>query len=51
MRRLNIKCPTASLLTVTRSSQWTNNMVYILAANKYLKYQNGRSRIIGSLTA
>jgi len=45
-RRLNIKCSKSSLLTVTRSSQWTNNMVYILAANKYFKYRNGRSQII-----
>ena len=35
-----------SLLTLTRSYQWTDEMVYILAANKYLKYNNGRSRII-----
>jgi hypothetical protein len=46
MRRLKIKCSKTSLLTVTRSSQWNSKMVYILAANKYSKYGNGRSRII-----
>lgn len=46
MRRLKIKCSKSSLLTVTRSSQWTARMVYILTANKYVRYPNGRSRII-----
>jgi hypothetical protein len=46
MRRLKIKISNTSLLTVTRSPQWNDKMVYILAANKYFKYQNGRSRII-----
>lgn len=46
MRRLKIKCSKTSLLTVTRSPQWNDKMVYILVANKYFKYQNGRSRII-----
>jgi hypothetical protein len=46
MRRLKIKCSKTSLLTVTRSPQWNDKMVYILAANKYFRYQNGRSRII-----
>src|SRR5450755_142754 len=46
MRRLKIRCSKTSLLTVTRSSQWNDRMVYILAANKDFKYRNGRSRII-----
>lgn len=46
MRRLKIKISKTALLTVTRSPQWNDKMVYILAANKYFKYQNGRSRII-----
>jgi hypothetical protein len=33
-------------VTVTRSSQWNDKMVYILAANKDFKCRNGRSRII-----
>ena len=45
LMRIKIK---KSLLTLTRSYhyQWTDKMVYILAANKYLKYNNGGSRII-----
>ena len=46
MRRLKIKCSNDSLLTVTRSPQWNDKMVYVLAANKYFRYRNGRSRII-----
>jgi hypothetical protein len=46
MQRLKIKISKMSLLTVTRSPQWNDKMVYILAANKYIEYQNGRSRII-----
>jgi|SRR5438876_2359149 len=46
MRKLKIRSSKTSLLTLTRSRQWTDRRVYILAANKYLKYQNGRSRII-----
>lgn len=34
LMRIKIK---KSLLTLTRSYQWTDKMVYILAANKYLK--------------
>ena len=43
LMRIKIK---KSLLTSTRSYQWTDKMVYILAANKYLKSNNGRSRVI-----
>lgn len=46
MKRLKIKSSKTSLLTITRSSQWNDKMVYILAANKYSKYRNGRSRTI-----
>src|SRR5258708_2959669 len=46
MRRLKIKDSKTPLLTVTRSSQWSDRMVYILASNKDFKYRNGRSRII-----
>jgi hypothetical protein len=46
VRKLKVKCSKTSLLTVTRSPQWNRRMVYILVANKYLKYQNGRSRIV-----
>jgi hypothetical protein len=46
MRKLTIRSPKKSLLTLARSHQWTDNLVYILAANKYLKYRNGRSRIL-----
>ena len=35
-----------ALLTITRSHQWTDKMVYILAGNKFHKYRNGRSRIL-----
>jgi hypothetical protein len=48
MRRLKIKSSKTSLLTITRSPLWSNNMVYILAlaADRSLEYRNGRSRII-----
>jgi hypothetical protein len=48
MRRLKIKSSKTSLLTITRSPQWNDKMVYILAlaANKFCRYQNGRSRIV-----
>lgn len=46
MCTLKVKCSKSSLLTVTRSSQWNDKMVYILVANKYFDYPNGRSRII-----
>ena len=46
MRNLRIRSSKTSLLTLTRSRQWTDKIVYILAANKYLPYSNGRSRII-----
>jgi len=46
MHKLRVRCPKQSLLTLTRSRQWTDKIVYILSANKYLKYRNGRSRII-----
>jgi hypothetical protein len=46
MRKLKVRSSKQSLLTLTRSHQWTDKMVYILAANKHLKYRNGRSRII-----
>lgn len=46
MRTLKTKISKTSLLTLTRSRQWTKKMVYILAANKSFKYKNGRSRIL-----
>jgi hypothetical protein len=46
MRKLKIRSSKRSLLTLTRSHQWTDKMVYILAANKHHKYRNGRSRIL-----
>jgi hypothetical protein len=46
MRKLKVRPPKQSLLTLTRSHQWTDKMVYILVANKHLKYRNGRSRIL-----
>src|SRR6266852_9727613 len=46
MHKLKIRASKTTLLTMTRSHQWTDRMVYILAANKYLKYKNGRSRIL-----
>jgi hypothetical protein len=46
MRKLKIKPSRTSLLTLTRSHQWTPRMVYILTANKHLRYRNGRSRIL-----
>jgi hypothetical protein len=46
MKHLKIRSSKTSLLTVTRSPQWINNMVYVLTANKYFKYRNGRSRIV-----
>src|SRR5271157_5701166 len=46
MRKLKIRSSKTSLLTLTRSRQWTDKMVYILAANRFIKYSNGRSRII-----
>jgi hypothetical protein len=46
MRKLKVKTSKQALLTLTRSRQWTDKMVYILAANKSHKYKNGRSRIL-----
>jgi hypothetical protein len=46
MRRLKTKSSKTPLLTLTRSRQWTDKMVYILAANKSHKYRNGHSRIL-----
>ncbi|MGD0470632.1 MAG: hypothetical protein ABSA54_19820 [Terriglobales bacterium] len=46
MRKLKVKPPKQALLTITRSRQWTDKMVYILAANKPHKYRNGRSQIL-----
>jgi hypothetical protein len=44
MRQLRVRSSkTASL---TRSRQWKDKMVYILAANKFHRYENGRSRIL-----
>jgi hypothetical protein len=45
-RMLKVRPPKQALLTLTRSHQWTDKMVYILAANKSHKYRNGRSRIL-----
>jgi hypothetical protein len=45
-RILKVRTPKQALLTLTRSRQWTDKMVYILAANKFHKYRNGRSRIL-----
>lgn len=46
MRKLKIRSSKSVLLTLTRSRQWSDKMVYILAANKLLRYKNGRSRIL-----
>ena len=46
MRQLKVRSSKTALLTLTRSHQWTDKMVYILAANKAHKYGNGRSRIL-----
>jgi hypothetical protein len=46
VRKLKVKTSKHALLTLTRSRQWTDKMVYILAANKYHKYKNGQSRIL-----
>lgn len=46
MRQLKVRSSKTALLTLTRSRQWTDKMVYILAANKSHKYENGRSRIL-----
>ena len=46
MPSLRVKCSKKPLLTVTRSSQWSNRMVYILVANKLHNYKNRRSRIV-----
>jgi hypothetical protein len=46
MRQLKVRSSKTALLPLTRSRQWTDKMVYILAANKHHKYQNGRSRIL-----
>ena len=46
MRTLKTKISKTSLLTLTRSRQWTDKMVYILAANKSYRYKNGRSQIL-----
>lgn len=46
MRKLKVRPPKQALLTITRSRQWTEKMVYILAADKPHKYRNGRSQIL-----
>jgi hypothetical protein len=46
MRQLKVRSSKTALLTLTRSHQWTDKMVYILAANKSHRYKNGRSRIL-----
>jgi hypothetical protein len=46
MRKLKVRASKKALLTLTRSHQWVDKMVYILAANKSHKYKNGRSRIL-----
>lgn len=46
MGTLKVRYGKRALLTLTRSRRWLDKMVYILAANKYLPYDNGRSRII-----
>ena len=47
VRKLKIKSSETSLLTITRSPQWDDKMVYILTCpNRYFRYRNGRSRIL-----
>jgi hypothetical protein len=46
MRMLKIRSSRGSLLILKRSHRWSNKMVYILVANKLLRYSNGRSRIL-----
>lgn len=46
VRKLKVSSSKRALLTITRSHQWTDKMVYILVANKPHKYKNGRSHIL-----
>jgi flavin-binding protein dodecin len=46
MHKLKVRASKKSLLTLMRSHQWVDKMVYLLAANKSHKYKNGRSRIL-----
>lgn len=46
MGKLRIRSSKKSLLTLVRNRQWSHTMVYILAANKPLKYTKGWSRIL-----
>ena len=39
MRQLKVRSSKTALLTLTRSRQWTDKMVYILATNKSHKYE------------
>jgi len=46
VRKLKVRPSKQALLSIKRSHQWTDKMVYILAANKPHKYSNGRSHIL-----
>jgi len=47
MRKLKVRPPKQPLLTLTRSRQFTDRMVYILTANKHLPYKDRDSRTVG----
>lgn len=47
MRKLKISYSDEPLLTLTRSRRWSSKMVYILSANKYFPYKDGRQRTVG----
>ena len=46
MAKLKVKCNSKPVMTVRRSRDWTKKMVYVLLADKPIKYSSGRSRVI-----
>lgn len=45
MAKLRVKGPTP-VMTVRRSRYWTKKMVYVVLADRPIKYHSGRSRVI-----
>jgi hypothetical protein len=45
--KLKIRSSKTALLTLTRSPRWSDRMVYILTANKHLRYKDRDSRTVG----
>jgi hypothetical protein len=45
--KLKIRSSKTALLTLTRSPRWSDRMVYILTANKHLRYRDRDSRTVG----